>query len=1259
MSLQVTEHDEADLNRIDSLIATTRRMLRTSWLFTGVALTIGLCITGLVIAACLDLVMSLSIPFRAAALIAIVVPTVLALSAGVVRPAMRRLSANHIARRIERLVPQIQSRLVTTLDVARSTAPGAGSPAFRHRLISETTERLTTFRPNAVVNGRHVKHAGVFAASVLCVAAIATLVLYDRIPTAIARILFPLADIPPVTGTHFVADPGNAKALKGDDVTIAAVVERGSPRAMTLEYRTDGGRWIREPMQPTDDHRFELTRARMEKSIEYRILGGGTWTTRKRIEVIDRPAIAGMHTELHFPEYMKLPEPIIGTPQSIDAAGPVGSRVDFVVDVAGSASTGEIQLLQPSIQSRPVEDRTERMWFEGKLPDGSQVEGNWQWDFALKFRAAHTDPAAGGQHAHGFHTANGFELRADDVIYAYVNVVPGQVPSEIMLQFYDGKDWEHRAYWGEDKIQAGTQNTVARVRIGEIPATDQWVRLEIPAAAVGLAGKKLHGISFMLFGGQCKWNRAGAVDPAEVPEQVLTVQSTNPIVPDADESGAERSNGTQRWKGSITLAQDAFYRLEFQNELGIKNKPMKEGKLTAIPDNPPQIQVERPGADLVLNQPQKVPIVVRASDDFGLSDITLAVQKGDSGGFVGAPIKVYDDPVRHDTAVGVLDLIPHQLKPGEFVRYRLQARDRKGQIAQTQELVVRIQQDPNAADAQLAAMTQQQATLEKRLEQLIGQQATITAAVEKAAGREPVTAMNEPKAQNGERQDSQKAAASDTPKTANSAASDTPKQPSVAADSAAPPAQVNPPLKAPELRQELNKLAGSQEANVNLAAQIQAEIAHTAAAASSSKLVPPQLTAQMRATEPLFQNEVAQPMRNLLESMRQAGDAQKPDPDAAAIADSAQRIQQELEAMRSRMQAIAKAQQRMRDDPAAALAQLKQDLTAQNAQLTAQEIAELRNYLDRLAGQMKMLEGKETELARQTTDAMPVMLPEIEREQSHIEDDAGRLLDQSQEVMDVENSRTKSPQRQDNAPQSPEIASKSAPNAGDDDEWMDLPGGAKPKSDPRSKKGSSPNDLAAAKPQTPPNSKQSPSQQPTASSKQAATQSEATRGQLARRQERTIQDLQTAQGQLQAPRDRMARLLEELRDALGTDDAEAAKQLAKIMESSDMNHAMQLAKALRQAQPQTETAKNKQPSKETLDPRFPATASELNAAILAGFEGEFGRNDVDLAAQAVMLKMQPRLREELLKGMREDGPEAYRKFIQDYFNRLTKVKGTP
>ena len=47
---------------------------------------------------------------------------------------------------------------------------------------------------------------------------------------------------------------------------------------------------------------------------------------------------------------------------------------------------------------------------------------------------------------------------------------------------------------------------------------------------------------------------------------------------------------------------------------------------------------------------------------------------------------------------------------------------------------------------------------------------------------------------------------------------------------------------------------------------------------------------------------------------------------------------------------------------------------------------------------------------------------------------------------------------------------------------------------------------------------------------------------------------------------------------------------------------------------------------------------------------------LDPQTRAVLLQMQPKVREELLQGMKDDGPEAYRKHIQDYFRRLSEVK---
>jgi hypothetical protein len=95
-----------------------------------------------------------------------------------------------------------------------------------------------------------------------------------------------------------------------------------------------------------------------------------------------------------------------------------------------------------------------------------------------------------------------------DTLYAYVYLDPANPPSEVMLQWNDGS-WEHRAYWGANSIAWGTDGTASRRYMGALPAAGQWVRLAVPASAVGLEGRTLNGMAFTLYNGRATWDQAG------------------------------------------------------------------------------------------------------------------------------------------------------------------------------------------------------------------------------------------------------------------------------------------------------------------------------------------------------------------------------------------------------------------------------------------------------------------------------------------------------------------------------------------------------------------------------------------------------------------------------------------------------------------------------------------------------------------------------------------------------------------------------
>ena len=101
------------------------------------------------------------------------------------------------------------------------------------------------------------------------------------------------------------------------------------------------------------------------------------------------------------------------------------------------------------------------------------------------------------------------QAQTGDSLYAYVYLDPSNPPSELMLSWNASGSWVHNAYWGADLINVGTNGTNSRRYMGALPATGKWVRLEIPASAVGLEGAAITGMAFSLFDGRATWDTTG------------------------------------------------------------------------------------------------------------------------------------------------------------------------------------------------------------------------------------------------------------------------------------------------------------------------------------------------------------------------------------------------------------------------------------------------------------------------------------------------------------------------------------------------------------------------------------------------------------------------------------------------------------------------------------------------------------------------------------------------------------------------------
>ena len=114
-----------------------------------------------------------------------------------------------------------------------------------------------------------------------------------------------------------------------------------------------------------------------------------------------------------------------------------------------------------------------------------------------------------GAHQHDFEGASaGLDVAVGDTLFAYVYLDPNNPPRKVMLQWNDGT-WDHRAYWGENLIEWGTDGTVSRWHMGSLPPARQLVRLEAPTSTMQLEGRTITGMAFALYDGRATWDAAG------------------------------------------------------------------------------------------------------------------------------------------------------------------------------------------------------------------------------------------------------------------------------------------------------------------------------------------------------------------------------------------------------------------------------------------------------------------------------------------------------------------------------------------------------------------------------------------------------------------------------------------------------------------------------------------------------------------------------------------------------------------------------
>jgi hypothetical protein len=797
------------------LVARTGRRLRAAWAATGTGLTAGLLLGGIALFGGLDLLVPFGTAARAAALAVVALPAAVAAGWGILRPVVRRVPAARVARRMEARLPGIHNRLVSCVELMTAPAEAPPSPAFCRRLVRETVARTRDFQPAAVINRARLRQAAAFGGAATLLFAALWGTLPGRFPIAVARLLAPWADLPPVSSVAYAVQPGHARVLRGEDVPFTARVTRGAPERLRLELRDEDGRFIKYLLEKVNGSRWTFTLSGFERSFTYRMVGGGTWSRTYRVKVLDRPVLKELHTVLHHPAYMRIPQPVVSPPQTADVTGPLDSTVEVVAEVGGEAVQGDIQLLDPA---------------------------------------------------------------------------PGAAPAP-----------------------------------GQPLPTNLVVAAAYPMRCV--------------------------------------------------------SNGL--WSGRFPLVRDGYYRAVFRNELGHPNKAMPPGRLLAVPDAPPLVAFDRPGTDLALSSGSKVPVVVAASDDFGLANLTLCVQRDATNAFRPSLTTNYAAPVRRDTLVASLDLSGLGLKVGDNVRYRAEVRDRKGQPAQTREFTVRIAEDPSALDRQVARYEEEQDAFLQKLLALVASQTNVQNLVTRLEARyAPAVERVEAEVERRYRMPSGAAGSTNTAAWATQGTI------------ALPALQLDPEtLKLMEaLRQELGELAALQQATLQTAEQLSADLARKADQAAALPFVPVAWSDHLRFMQEAYDRLVTDPMQDLAGAAREAAAAGALPPDLGQLGSRSARLQADLADMPQHFGAVSDAAKLIGEDTALALSRMRLETLRMQGSLTARDLQELRDRIALMRAEVGNMQGWETDLMDRTPRAPAGELPALEDQQGLLEATAEPVL---------------------------------------------------------------------------------------------------------------------------------------------------------------------------------------------------------------------------------------------------------------------------
>jgi hypothetical protein len=303
-------------------LATMRAEIRRLVLRHGLALLLVTVLMSLLVFCSVDWLLHVSSGMRVLFLVVLAGLTVWTIYRRLIVPLSVPISDLQLALRIERLHPELEETLSSTIALlpVEERDPRAGSPALRRALVELARERVEPIRFDDVVDSVPSRKALGWGV----ITTVGSLLLMALFPTsawtAITRLANPFGPTEWPKRTQITALDYLQQMAKGDPFTVRAVVKGVIPERMTIEYRFADGQQVpasammpaptasKDGEQPSSDApaEFVATLDGTSQPFEFAVKGGDADTGWLAVVVVPAPDVTRLDVTVTPPEYSLL-----------------------------------------------------------------------------------------------------------------------------------------------------------------------------------------------------------------------------------------------------------------------------------------------------------------------------------------------------------------------------------------------------------------------------------------------------------------------------------------------------------------------------------------------------------------------------------------------------------------------------------------------------------------------------------------------------------------------------------------------------------------------------------------------------------------------------------------------------------------------------------------------------------------------------------------------------------------------------------------